>query len=90
MYIYNKLYSMKKSQLRQIIREELKSVNEGIENKIPGMRDFLLFKSIMDTRTIKRADDEDQRRWAEVTEELDDTLTRWMDLLLELDKIYPS
>jgi len=81
---------MKKSQLRQIIREELKSVNEGIENKIPGMRDFLLFKSIMDTRTIKRADDEDQRRWAEVTEELDDTLTRWMDLLLELDKIYPS
>jgi len=81
---------MKKSELRKLIKEELKSVNEGIENKIPGMRDFLLFKSIMDTRTIKRADDEDQRRWAEVTEELDDTLTRWMDLLLELDKIYPS
>ena len=81
---------MKKSELRKLIREELKSVNEGIENQIPGMREFLLFKSIMDTRTIKRADDEDQRRWAEVTEELDDTLTRWMDLLLELDKIYPS
>ena len=44
----------------------------------------------MDTRTIKRADDEDQRRWAEVTEELDDLLTRWMELLVELDQIYPS
>jgi|19_taG_2_1085344.scaffolds.fasta_scaffold157022_2 hypothetical protein len=82
---------MKKSQLRQIIKEEIqKSVNEGIENQIPGMREFLLFKSIMDTRTIKRADDEDQRRWADVTEDLDDTLTRWMDLLQELDKTYPS
>ena len=81
---------MKKSELRKLIREELKSVNEGIENQIPGMREFLLFKSIMDTRTIKRADDEDQRRWAEVTEELDDLLTRWMELLVELDKIYPS
>ena len=65
-------------------------LKEGIENKIPGMKDFLLFKSIMDTRTIKRADEEDQRRWAEVTEELDDVLTNWMDLLVELDKIYPS
>jgi|TARA_R110002020_G_C15955720_1_gene746062 hypothetical protein len=81
---------MKKSELRKLIREELKSVNEGIENQIPGMREFLLFKSIMDTRTIKRADDEDQRRWAEVTEELDDLLTRWMELLVELDQIYPS
>ena len=81
---------MKKSELRKLIREELKSVNEGIENQIPGMREFLMFKSIMDTRTIKRADDEDQRRWAEVTEELDDLLTRWMELLVELDQIYPS
>ena len=81
---------MKRSELRKLIREELKSINEGVENQIPGMRDFLLFKSIMDTRTIKRADDEDQRRWADITEELDDTLTSWMDLLLELDKKYPS
>ena len=32
---------MKKSELRKLIREELKSVNEGIENQIPGMREFL-------------------------------------------------
>ena len=30
-------------------------------------------------------------RWAEVTEELDDLLTRWMEFpLVELDQIYPS
>ncbi len=85
-----KTIKMKRSELRKLIKEELKYINEGIEDQIPGMKELLLFKSIMDTRTIKRADDEDQRRWADVTEELDDTLTRWMDLLLELDKRYPS
>ena len=74
----------------KIASNDSKLLKEGIENKIPGLMEFLLFKSIMDTRTVKRADDEDQRRWADVTEDLDDTLTRWMDLLQELDKTYPS
>ena len=70
---------------------ENKLLKEGIENEVDGLRDFLRFKNVLDTHTVpKHADDEDQRRWQAATEELDDVLTNWLDLLAELDRVYPT
>ena len=80
---------MKDFDLKKYLAEN-KLIKEGIENKIPGYVEFLRFKSVLDQELPKRTDDEDARRWQAATEELDDVLTNWLDLLAELDRVYPS
>ena len=90
---------MKKSQLRQIIKEEIRrAINEEPIGKlqmsqireISGLEDFLWFKHTLDSKTIRRASMEEQKEWSQVTKELDDVLNHWVRLLLELNKKYPS
>jgi hypothetical protein len=81
---------MKKSELRKLIKEELKSINEGVENQIPALNDFMKFFYFLQKQLESRLDDEEMRTYMEAHENLSDALDHWIDEINTIERKYPS
>lgn len=85
---------MKKSQLKQIIKEEIsKTLNEDQKSLLlnqESIRDFGIFRGIVDKVIKGKVDDEELREYQIVKDELEDALDRYYDFIVEMDKIYPD